>query len=176
VLAPAFVGTAIFFHQVYLTELRGWPLELFASAFVVMSATTAAFALLGGLLIDRFSAVRLLPLFLLPLALSCFAAAWLTAPWAIFVFMALLGISYGFSSTLEGAMWPEIYGTDHLGSIRSVVVAAMVLSSALGPGVTGYLIDIGVDYSLQLASMGAYALTVTVLMWKVSRSLARRHG
>jgi MFS family permease len=176
VLAPAFVGTAIFFHQVYLTELRGWPLELFASAFVVMSATTAAFALLGGWLIDRFSAVRLLPLFLLPLALSCFAAAWLTAPWAIFVFMALLGVSYGFSSTLEGAMWPEIYGTDHLGSIRSVVVAAMVLSSALGPGVTGYLIDIGVDYSLQLASMGAYALAATVLMWKVSRSLARRHG
>ncbi len=176
VLAPAFVGTAIFFHQVYLTELRGWPLELFASAFVVMSATTAAFALLGGWLIDRFSAVRLLPLFLLPLALSCFAAAWLTAPWAIFVFMALLGVSYGFSSTLEGAMWPEIYGTDHLGSIRSVVVAAMVLSSALGPGVTGYLIDIGVDYSLQLASMGAYALAATILMWKVSRSLARRHG
>ncbi|WP_245426944.1 hypothetical protein [Mesorhizobium sp. YM1C-6-2] len=90
--------------------------------------------------------------------------------------MALLGISYGFSSTLEGAMRPEIYGTDHLGSIRSVVVAAMVLSSAVGPGVTGYLIDIGVDHSLQLASMGAYALAATVLMWKVSRSLARRHG
>ncbi len=62
VLAPAFVGTAIFFHQVYLTELRGWPLELFASAFVVMSATAAAFALLGGWLIHRFSAARLLPL------------------------------------------------------------------------------------------------------------------
>ena len=176
VLAPAFVGTAVFFHQVYLTELRGWPLELFASAFVVMSATTATFALLGGWLIDRFSAVRLLPLFLLPLALACFAAACLTAPWAIFVFMALLGVSYGFSSTLEGAMWPEIYGTDHLGAIRSVVVAAMVLSSALGPGVTGYLIDAGVDYSLQLASMGAYALAATILMWKVSRSLSRRHG
>lgn len=174
VLAPAFVGTAIFFHQVYLTEIRGWPLELFASGFVVMSATTAAFALLGGWLIDRFSAVRLLPLFLLPLALSCFAAAWLTAPWAIFVFMALLGVSYGFSSTLEGAMWPEIYGTRHLGAIRSVVVAAMVLSSALGPGVTGYLIDAGVDYSLQLVAMGAYSLAATVLMWRVSRSLTKR--
>jgi MFS family permease len=138
-----------------------------------MSVTTAAFALIGGWLIDRFSAVRLLPLFLLPMAIACFVAAWLAAPWAIFVFMALLGVSYGFSSTLEGALWPEIYGTRHLGSIRSVVVAAMVLSSALGPGVTGYLIDAGVDYSLQLAAMGAYSLAATLLMLGVSRKLMK---
>jgi hypothetical protein len=88
--------------------------------------------------------------------------------------MALLGISFGFSSTLEGAMWPEIYGIAHLGAIRSVVVAAAVLASALGPGLTGYLIDAGVDYPLQLASMGAYSLAATFLMWRVSRNLARR--
>ncbi|MCF6098757.1 CynX/NimT family MFS transporter [Mesorhizobium muleiense] len=173
VLAPAFVGTTIFFHQVYLTELRGWPLQLFASGFAVLSATTMGFALLAGWLIDRFSAVQLLPLFLLPLALACFAAAYLAAPFAIFVFMALLGISYGFSSTLEGAMWPEIYGTAHLGAIRSVVVAVMVLASAMGPGITGYLIDAGVDYSLQLALMGVYSLAAALLMWRVSRRLTR---
>ncbi|MGD9919996.1 MAG: nitrate/nitrite transporter [Pseudorhodoplanes sp.] len=169
VMAPAFVGTTIFFHQVYLTELRGWPLQLFASGFAVLSATTMAFALLAGWLIDRFSAVRLLPLFLLPLALACFAAAYLTAPFTIFIFMALIGISFGFSSTLEGAMWPEIYGTAHLGAIRSVVVAVMVLASAVGPGLTGYLIDAGVDYSLQLALMGIYSLASASVMWRVSR-------
>ncbi|TIP91100.1 MAG: MFS transporter [Mesorhizobium sp.] len=173
VLAPAFVGTTIFFHQVYLTELRSWPLQLFASGFAVLSATTMGFALLAGWLVDRFSAVQLLPLFLLPLALACFAAAYLTAPFAIFVFMALLGISYGFSSTLEGAMWPEIYGTAHLGAIRSVVVAVMVLASAMGPGITGYLIDAGVDYALQLALMGVYSLAAAFLMWRVSRRLTR---
>lgn len=174
VLAPAFIGTTIFFHQVYLTELRGWPLQLFASGFVVLSASTMGVSLLAGWLIDRFSAVALLPLFLLPLAIACFAAAYLTAPSAIFVFMAVLGISFGFSSTLEGAMWPEIYGTTHLGAIRSVVVAAAVLASALGPGLTGYLIDAGVDYPLQLASMGVYSLAAAFVMWRVSRRLAGR--
>ena len=174
VLAPAFVGTTIFFHQVYLTEIRGWPLPLFASGFVVLSVTTMAVSLLAGQLIDRFSAVSLLPLFLVPLALACFAAAFLTAPWAIFVFMALLGVSYGFSSTLEGALWPEIYGTEHLGAVRSVVVAAMVFASAVGPGLTGYLIDAGVNYSLQLACMGAYSLAAAGLMWLTSRGLKRR--
>ena len=88
--------------------------------------------------------------------------------------MALLGISFGFSSTLEGAMWPEIYGTTHLGAIRSIVVAAAVLSSALGPGLTGYLIDAGVDYPLQLAAMGVYSLAAAFIMWRVSRKLAGR--
>jgi MFS family permease len=173
VMAPAFVGTTIFFHQVYLTGLRGWPLQLFASGFAVLSATTMVFSLLAGWLIDRFSAVRLLPLFLLPLALACFAAAYLTAPFTIFIFMALIGISFGFSSTLEGAMWPEIYGTAHLGAIRSVVVAVMVLASAVGPGLTGYLIDAGVDYSLQLALMGIYSLAAASVMWRVSRRLRK---
>lgn len=70
-------------------------------------------------------------------------------------------------------MWPEIYGTAHLGAIRSVVVAVMVLASAMGPGITGYLIDAGVDYSLQLALMGVYSLAAAFLMWRVSRRLTR---
>jgi MFS family permease len=174
ILAPAFVGTTIFFHQVYLTELRGWPLPLFASGFVALSVTTMAVSLLAGHLIDRFSAVFLLPLFLIPLALATFAAAFLTASWAIFVFMALLGVSYGFSSTLEGALWPEIYGTEHLGAVRSVVVALMVLASAVGPGLTGFLIDEGVEYSHQLAAMGTYSLVAAGLMWFIARGLKRR--
>lgn len=174
VLALAFVGTTIFFHQVYLTEIRGWPLPLFASGFFVLSITTMAVSLLAGHLIDRFSAVALLPMFLVPLALACLVAAFLTAPWTIFVFMALLGVSYGLSSTLEGALWPEVYGTEHLGAVRSVVVAAMVFASAVGPGLTGYLIDAGVDYPLQLAAMGAYTLAAAALMWWTSRGLKRR--
>ncbi|WP_062228581.1 MFS transporter [Aureimonas frigidaquae] len=173
VLAPPFVATTIFFHQVYLTELRGWPLTLFAAGFAVMSVANVTFTLFAGWLIDRLSALRVLPLFLLPLAAASLIAAFVTAPFAIFFFMALMGVSNGFSSTLSGAMWPELYGTRHLGAIRSVVVATMVFASAAGPGLTGYLIDAGVDYDLQLAAMGAYALVAAAGMWAVSRRLRR---
>ncbi|MBO0903504.1 MFS transporter [Jiella sonneratiae] len=164
VLAPPFIGTTLFFHQVYLTELRGWPIEVFASGFALMSATTVVFALLCGALVDRFSAVRLLPFFLLPMALACFVVSGFSAVAAIFVFMVLLGISNGFSSTLLGALWPELYGTKHLGSVRSVTVALMVLASALGPGVTGVLIDRQVSYPLQIGAMGAYCLAISCVM------------
>ncbi|MCQ0988499.1 MFS transporter [Jiella marina] len=171
VLAPPFIGTTLLFHQVYLTELRDWPMEVFASGFVLMAVTTGIFAFVCGALIDRFSAVRLLPFFLVPLAIACFVVAQFTAIESIFVFMVCLGISQGFSSTLLGALWPELYGTRYLGSVRSITVAMMVLASAVGPGITGQLIDWDVSYPLQIGVMGLYCIGVSVAMVFIARRL-----
>ena len=176
VLAPAFIGTTIFFHQIYLVELRQWSLPLFAWSFAIMSGTTIVFVLISGALIDRFSATALLPVFLLPLSLACFVLGLVEAQWGAFVFMALLGVSYGFSSTLFGALWPEVYGTRHLGAIRSVVVAFIVFSTAVGPGLTGFLIDIGVAYPAQIITMGLYCVGVAGIMIKATRVLLRRRA
>lgn len=174
VMAPPFIGTTIFFHQVYLVELRGWSLEVFAASFALMSVTVIVFALIAGALIDRFSAVQLLPGFLIPLALACLVLGLLDAQWSAFAFMALLGVSYGFSSTLFGALWPELYGVKHLGSIRAVVVAMMVFMTAMGPGLTGGLIDLGVSYPGQIVAMGVYCLLAAFVMRAVSIALMRR--
>ncbi|SDU17110.1 MFS transporter [Stappia sp. ES.058] len=173
-LAPPFIGTTIFFNQVYLVELRGWTMELFASAFVAMSSMTITCALLAGWLIDKVTAVRILPVFLLPLGAACVLLATVTHPAAAFGFMGLLGVSYGFSSTLFGSLWPEIYGTRHLGAVRSVTVAMMVLASALGPGLTGYLIDLGVPYETQVLAMAAYCFAAAAAMAVVSVRVRRR--
>ena len=174
VLAPPFIGTTIFFHQVYLVELRGWSLEAFAASFTLMSASVVAFALVTGYLVDRFSAVQILPVYLVPLSLACFVLGMFEGQWSAFVFMALLGVSYGISTTLTGALWPELYGTANLGSIRSFIVALMVFSTALGPGVTGYLIDLGVPYPAQILAMSAYCVFGVVTMTIASRiALAR---
>lgn len=173
-MAPGFIGTTIFFHQVYLVDLRGWSIEVFASSFTAMAATTIAFALLSGQLIDRFTGVALLPGFLLPLTAACFTLGTFEGQWSAFAFMALLGLSYGFSSTLFGSIWPEIYGTRNLGSIRALTVAIMVFATAMGPGLTGYLIDIGVDYPAQIVAMGVYCLLISFVMLYVSRRVRGR--
>lgn len=174
VMAPGFIGTTIFFHQVYLVDLRGWSLEVFASSFTFMASMTVIFALVSGHLIDRFSAVSLLPGFLLPLGCACLALALFDHQWSAFAFMGLLGVSYGFSSTLFGALWPEIYGTRNLGSIRALTVAIMVFATAMGPGLTGFLIDRGVSYPAQILAMGLYCLGVSMVMLAVSRRLRTR--
>ncbi|MEO1703569.1 MAG: MFS transporter [Pseudomonadota bacterium] len=174
VLAPPTIGTVILFHQVYLVELRGWSLEVFVASFSVMALSTIVFALVSGWMIDRFTAVRMLPSFLIPLALACFILANVSASWAPFAFMSIMGISYGLSSTLFGALWPEIYGTKHLGAVRAVVVSAMVFASAAGPGATGTLIDLGVSYPAQIGAMGVYCLFVCVIMAWVAGQLRLR--
>ncbi len=78
------------------------------------------------------------------------------------------------ASTLFGSLWPEIYGTRHLGSIRAVTMSAAVLSTAIGPGLTGTLIDRGVDLPQQMVFLGVYCLLATAAMAFASWVLARR--
>jgi len=174
VLAPSFIGTTLFFHQDYLIELRGWDKLQFSVSFTVMAMMTFVFALISGHLVDRFSAVKLLPFFLLPLSMACVAMWAIEAEWGSFLFMGLLGVSYGISSTLFGALWPEVYGVKNLGGIRSITIAVMVFGTALGPGITGYLIDYGVAYGAQILVMGLYCLAASMIMLFVSRRITQR--
>ncbi len=174
VLAPAFIGTSIFFHQDHLIEINNWPPALYYNSFALMALTTLTVSLTMGLAIDRWSAVQLLPLFMVPLAMACFLLGTSSAPSTVILFMILLGTSYGITSTLFGALWPEIYGTLHLGSLRSIIMAMMVLASALGPGVTGLLLDLGISFSRQLIFMGIFCVAAAVLMTGVSRGLRSR--
>lgn len=173
-LAPAFIGTIIFYHQNYLTELNNWPASYFASSLILLAGTTVIIALITGALVDRFGAVPLLPVFLVPLAASCFALAGGGSFLMLTVVMLLLGVSYGIASTLFGSLWPEVYGVLHLGAVRSVTVSAAVLASAVGPGLTGTLIDTGMDLPQQMRFFGAYCLLAAAILSGVSWSLRRR--
>lgn len=176
VLAPPFIGTTIFFHQSYLIESRGLEPFVFAAAFPVMAATTVVFALVCGSLIDRFGALRLLPFFLIPLMIASAAAALVTPVWGVYLFMFLFGISYGFTSTLIGALWPEVYGVAHLGAVRAVTVSAMVFATALGPGVTGALIDLGFGLSEQLLWMSGWCAAASFALASAAGYVRRREG
>lgn len=174
VLAPAFIGTTIFYHQNYLTSLHGWPPQYFALSLLVMALTTVSCALITGYLVDRFGAGNVLPYFLLPLSGACFALAYDGPDAVLFLAMVLLGISAGISSTLFGSLWPDIYGAAHLGAIRSVTVSAAVFATAAGPGLTGTLIDRGLDLPAQMNFLGLYCLGAVFVMAVLSVVLRRR--
>ncbi|MBX2878787.1 MAG: MFS transporter [Granulosicoccus sp.] len=174
VLAPSFIGTSFLFHQVHIGEVKHWSRTLIPGAFVILSMTTISFTLAAGFLVDHFSARRLLPLFLVPMGIGCLLLASTRDAAVIVVFMMLLGVSYGSAGAMFGALWPELYGARHLGSIRSLAMAAMVLASAVGPGLTGWLIDRDVGIETQLWVMGLYCLLTATVMVPVSIALGRR--
>lgn len=175
-LAPAFVGTSIFFQQGYLITHRGYDAMAFAAAFPVMSVTTVIFGFVCGGLIDRFGSLRILPFFLLPMAAAAVAVALITPLWGVYLFMLLLGVSNGFTMTLLGALWPEVYGLANLGGIRAIIVSGMVLSSALGPGITGVLIDWGVSLPTQLLWMAVWCVIASLGLAYAGRAVGRRNA
>ena len=140
-----------------------------------MAVVTVVMSLITGVAIDRFSAVRLLPSFMIPLGFACWVLGSFSAPAAIFVFMILLGLSYGITSTLFGAIWPEVYGIRHLGGIRAITVSLMVFMSAAGPGATGLLIDLGVPFKTQLIYIGVFCFASVLVMLSSSRGYRMRH-
>lgn len=174
VLAPSFIGTSVFFHQVHLGELKQWPAVVIAGSFAVMSVTSVVVGLVTGQLIDRYRASTVLPFFLIPLSLGCILLAVSSNPLVMVAFMFLLGCSYGVSGSVFGAIWPETYGTRHLGAIRAIVSAAMVFASALGPGLTGWLIDAGVGFEFQLLVMSGYCVLTMLVLFPVARLLGLR--
>ena len=152
-LASPFIGTGLIFHQVHLCETKGWPLSLMAGSFTVYAACSLAALLLAGPLVDRFGARRLVPLALIPLVFGCLALAGSANPLVATLFMGLLGITTGIGAVLMGALWPELYGTTHLGAIRAFATSAMVFGTGLSPAVMGFFIDRGVAMeSIALAS------------------------
>lgn len=176
VLAPPFIGTTIFFHQDYLIELRGYNALAFAAAFPIMAITTVTFSLISGQFIDRYGAIRLLPFYLIPLCCACLAVGLLTPLWGIYAFMFLVGVSYGFTAPLVGALWPEVYGVQNLGSVRALAVAAGVAATAIGPGLTGYLIDQGISLPTQMLYMSGWCVLASAVLAAVAPVIMRRNA
>jgi hypothetical protein len=50
----------------------------------------------------------------------------------------------------------------------------MVLASAIGPGLTGSLIDLGVAYETQILAMAGYCFVTAIAMGIVSARVRRR--
>jgi len=87
-----------------------------------------------------------------------------------YVALAIVGLTQGMASTLWGGLFPAVYGTRHLGAIRSLGTTIIVLSTAIGPGITGMLIDAGIDFPAQTLAMGLWCLTLAAgSIWMARR-------
>jgi MFS family permease len=163
VVAPPFILTGIFFHAAHIMEVKHLSMTDYAAAFPMYAMGSVVVALCAGWAIDRWGAVRLVTFYLMPLAAGLVILSWAEAPVWLSVFMGLAGASDGTSATLVSALWAELYGTKHLGAIRSLALAAVVASTAIAPGVMGYLVDAGVAIELQILAAGLHVIAVVAL-------------
>ena len=175
-LGPPAWGTALFFQQVHLTEVKDWPMAGFVALFPLYTAVIIAATFGTGWAVDRFGTGRIVPFYMLPFALGFALMAGAQSLFAAGIALVVLGVGQGMQSTLPAAFWAEFFGTRHIGSIKAAAAAIMVLGSAIGPGVSGLLIDWGVDFPAQCWGYAAFfvvaALTATLGVSTARRSLA----
>ena len=172
-LTPSFIGTVIFFHQVHLAGTKGWSIAEMAWGYPLFAAMTVLFLFIGGQFIDRRGASRLLPLYLLPFALGIGLLDFGATVWTWYAVLAAIGAGQGLAHGLNGALWAEVYGTRHIGAVRALAVSIMVLSTAIGPGVTGLLIDAGIPFAAQGLAMAAWCAVLSAGFVLVVRRLVR---
>lgn len=168
-MAPSFIVTGFFFHQAQLVEAKGWSMAWFAATFTAYAVATVMSSLLAGPLVDRAGALRVMPLFMLPLGCALLFLAGVDAPWAALAFMVVAAMTTGAGHPITGAMWAEAYGVTHIGAIRSLHHALMVFSTALSPAVMGILMDGGMSLETIALLCVLWVLAGSALMAIASR-------
>ena len=164
-LGPAAFNTAFFFHQVHFAEIKGLTHVGLVAFFPFYTVMAIAAMIASGWALDRFGTARTIPYFLLPMVGAFVSFSLAYDPVVMFAGFFFLAMTTGSNATLPNAFWAEFYGTANIGSIKAMAAAVMVLGSAIGPGVTGLLIDLGVGLEQQFVAIAVYFALATVLMW-----------
>ena len=169
-MIPALLGqsafnTAFFFLQVHFAEIKGWEHLQLVAMFPVYTAVSIGAMILSGILLDKLDTARLIPYFQLPMIIAFLIFAYGQSLLVALVGFIFLGLSAGANATLPNAFWAEFYGTKHLGSIKAAAAAVMVLGSAIGPAVTGILLDHDLPLDSQYVAISIFFGLSSLMMW-----------
>jgi MFS family permease len=164
VLAPGFLTTGIFINQAYIFESKNWSILFLAQGFTLYAAFSVIGLAVSGFLIDRFSAIKVLPFYLIPTMSAYLLVIFSNWTFTPLVMMMLIAMTNGTSAVLLTSTWSEIYGTKHLGGIRSITVSFFVFSTAIAPALFGYLIDHQFSINQIFSMMLGYLLFANLLL------------
>jgi MFS family permease len=165
ILGPSAFNTAFFFHQVHFAGLKDISHVTLVAQFPLYTAVSVGAMLLSGWGLDKVGTPRLIPFFQVPMIAAFIVFGLAENLYGIVIGFVMLGLTAGASTTLPSAFWAEFYGTKYIGSVKALAAAVMVLGSAIGPGITGLLIDYNVGLEIQFYWIATYFALATLVLW-----------
>ncbi|NNL18009.1 MAG: MFS transporter [Boseongicola sp.] len=164
-LGPPAWGTSLFFQQVHIADVKGWALIDYLALIPLLTAVAIAVTLTSGQLIDRVGSARIIRLYLFPWMIGFVLLAAADTLFAASISFLFFGVGTGLQATVITTFWAEFFGTRYIGSIKAVSTSVMVFGSAIGPGITGALIDFGYNFPDQMLGIAAYFFVANALVW-----------
>ena len=163
-LGPSAFNTAFFFHQVHIAEVKNVAHVELVAMFPVYTAVVIGAMVLSGLALDRLGTARVLPFIQIPMVAAFLLFAVSNGPLVLLAGFVMLALTTGANSIVPNAFWAEFYGSANMGRIKAMAAAIMVFGTALGPGITGVAIDLGLGIEAQFVLIAGYFGFTTVMM------------
>lgn len=159
-LAPAWV-TGLVIHQVSLFEGLGYDARVAAETYAAITLVSAASSILMGWMVDRLHPRLVLSILQLGLLSACGLATIMTSDALRGLYVLSMGLILGGGGVFDGAVWTNLFGRLHQGSIRGFITTALVAGSAAGPVIFGISYDSTGSYNLALWG-GILLCTITL--------------
>ena len=140
-LLMSFTVTGFLFHQVYIAEIKSWTLINLAQGFIFYAISGIIGSIISGILIDKLTGRKLIPIHLIPMFAIFIVMLFSDHVYVLYLYMAGLGLSNGFTENISNSLWAEMYGVKNLGSIKAMLTFFGIMASASSPFLYGIILD-----------------------------------
>lgn len=146
IISPAW-GTGLILHQISIFSELGHDARTAAATYATITIVTAFCAIAFGYLVDRLRPGVVMIIQLGALISAMILATLMTTQILLFAYALSFGIMMGGGAVFDGAVWVNLFGRGHQGTIRGFVSTAMVIGTAIGPILFGLSLDVMGSYS-----------------------------
>ena len=162
-IAAPFISTGLMFHQVFIIGQKGWTIEMLAGGFILLGIFSLLGLVLAGPLIDKYNTKKITLFTLSPLFVALIILIFFDNYFSMFFYLSLLGFNMGISWPFLGSLWAELYGLRSIGTVKALLAASSVFSSALSPLIFGYIIDLGFGI-LVISTISLLIIAISTLL------------
>lgn len=162
IMSPAW-GTGLIIHQMSLFAVVGHSSAVTAQIYSMTAFVSAGVALLSGVMVDRTLPGRVLGFQLLALISAMALAMVMTEQWMLVFYAISFGYVIGNGAVFDGAVWTNLFGRQHQGTIRGFVATGTIAGTSVGPILFGLSYDTFGNYNAVLV-LGIALATVPMVM------------
>lgn len=173
---PPVVLTGLLFHQETIFNLQSWSLSLIPLGYSIYAIFKIVGTLGVGPFLDRYGPAPFFVLLIILLGLGSLVISIKGDSSHLFVYFALVGAGLGMSAPVMNVVWPNMYGTEHLGEIKGFVGMFRNGLTALGPLPLAIAIDYGINILSVIFYTSLFVMAFSFIPFYVHKRVDRMNG
>ena len=158
------VQAGVSLHQAPHLIDRGISMGYAAAAVSAFSLMSAIGGLVFGQLEARFGAMKSLLVAAVLMSIGAGIMLVVFDVWTAFLASCVFGAGIGGLLTLLPVAWANSFGRQNLGAIRGVTLPVQIIAQAVGPLMSGSLVDVTGDYEVSLILFTFFGICASTLV------------